>query len=161
MKIKTAYPIIAVLAGFLIISVISCTKDINNAEEEQEQIANFLKKEDIDIEPTASGLYYIELIEGTGQQAMTGDTVEIYYVGSFLDGRVFDSNLNSSALRFAIGSGAVILGMDEGVSYMREGGEALLVVPSSLGYGPYGSYPIPGYTPLAFEIYLDKVTPGL
>lgn len=138
----------------------SCSKEINNEEREQELIANYLDANDIDVEPTESGLYYVELIEGNGVQPVAGDTVEIFYIGYFLDGRIFDNNINSSPLRFALGSSAVIEGMDEGVLYMKEGGQALLVMPSSLAYGPFGSYPIPGYTPLAFEVLLDKVIPG-
>lgn len=126
-------------------------------------IDNFLKNNDIDTEPTESGLYYIEFIEGTGAQPVAGDTVEIFYKGYFLTGGVFVNNLHSDPYRFAVGSGAVIEGLDEGISYMKEGGEAMLVVPSSLAYGSEGNYylGIAGYTPLAFEIILDKVIPGL
>lgn len=151
------------LALLIITSLTSCFKEDLSAEREEELINNYLKKNDIDTEPTESGLYYIELIRGTGASALQGDTVEIFYTGYFLSGGVFAYNMNSDPHRFALGSGAVIPGLDEGVSYMREGGEALLLIPSSLAYGSEGNYQlgISGYTPLAFEVILDKVIPGI
>ncbi|HCC71164.1 MAG TPA: peptidylprolyl isomerase [Bacteroidales bacterium] len=159
MKNKTRLLFSFLLAAILLAGMVSCFKD-NNEEKEMKIIANFLKDQGIDTEPTESGLYYIEMTEGTGIQPVTGDTVEIYYVGYFLDGRIFDSNLNSDPFRFALGSGNTIQGIDEGVSYMKESGKALLVIPSSLGYGSTGSYVVPGYTPLAFDVVLDKVIIG-
>ena len=146
------------ITGFL-----SCFKENLSEENEREIINNYLKEKGIDIEPTESGLYYVELIKGTGAQAFQGDTVEIFYIGYYLTGKIFAYNINTDPYRFAIGSGDVIPGLDEGVSYMREGGEALLVIPSSLAYGSEGNYQlgISGYTPLAFEVILDKVIPGL
>ncbi len=40
---------------------------------------------------------------------------------------------------------------------MKEGGKAILLIPSSLAYGPYGQNSIPGYTPLLFEVELIDV----
>jgi FKBP-type peptidyl-prolyl cis-trans isomerase FkpA len=37
---------------------------------------------------------------------------------------------------------------------MKEGGTAILIVPSDLGYGPDGYSDIPGYTPLVFTVEL-------
>lgn len=162
MKTRFVTVINIFLAFFIIGGLVSCFKDINSEEREQKIIENFLKSNGIDAEPTESGLYYIEFIEGTGAQPVAGDTVEVYYKGYFLTGGVFANNLYSDPYRFAVGTGAVIEGLDEGILYMKEGGEAMLVVPSSLAYGSEGNYylGISGYTPLAFEIILDKVIPG-
>lgn len=148
---------------FLVIGATSCLKKISGEEQEMEIIDNFLRNNDIDTEPTASGLYYIELEVGTGAQPQVGDTVEVYYEGFYLSGSLFDTNMDSDPLRFVIGAMTVIEGFEEGVTYMKEGGEAMLIVPSSLAYGPVGSYymGIPGYTPLGFTVILDKVIPGL
>jgi FKBP-type peptidyl-prolyl cis-trans isomerase len=41
---------------------------------------------------------------------------------------------------------------------MRLGERAILVFPSGIGYGEKGSgTTIPGFTPLAFEIYVAKI----
>jgi FKBP-type peptidyl-prolyl cis-trans isomerase len=40
---------------------------------------------------------------------------------------------------------------------MKEGGKAILLIPSNLAYGPNGSGSIPGYTPLLFEFDLVDI----
>jgi FKBP-type peptidyl-prolyl cis-trans isomerase len=54
----------------------------------------------------------------------------------------------------------MIAGFDEGITYMKAGGKAKFLVPSSLGYGPSGYYTIPGYTALLYEVELVKVSKG-
>ncbi|MDZ7738750.1 MAG: FKBP-type peptidyl-prolyl cis-trans isomerase [Bacteroidales bacterium] len=138
----------------------SCDKNQEVQLSEEEEIQIFLDDNDLDFEPTESGLYYIELIEGTGLQPVAGDTVTVHYSGTFLNGRVFDSNIGREPMRFVLGIAYVIEGWEEGLTYMKEGGEALLIVPSSLAYGAEGYYDIPAYTPLAFTIILEDVYPG-
>jgi FKBP-type peptidyl-prolyl cis-trans isomerase FkpA len=44
---------------------------------------------------------------------------------------------------------------------MKEGGQALLLLPSNLAYGKSGYYPyIQGYTPLLFDVELVRVKAG-
>jgi FKBP-type peptidyl-prolyl cis-trans isomerase len=40
---------------------------------------------------------------------------------------------------------------------MRLGEKAVLIFPSSLGYGANGNASIPGNTPLFFEVYIAKI----
>lgn len=148
------------LAVMIAAGTTSCFKNQEIDENEIERIQAFLDANDIDVEPTESGLYYVELIEGTGLQPVDGDTVEVHYRGTFLDGRIFADNMNSDPFRFILGTGYVIEGWDEGLTYMKEGGEAMLVIPSTLGYGTAGTYGIPGYTPLVYTIILEDVDPG-
>ena len=151
--------ILSIIAAVL--SFGSCRKDIDMVAQELEIIENYLKKYDLDDKvPTESGMYYIETIEGTGAVPIAHDTVEVYYTGSFLSGEIFDSNHGSDPLVFPLGEGHVIPGWDEGLTYMKEGGHALLIIPSWMAYGQYGYNNIPGYSPLAFIVELEKVTPG-
>lgn len=145
---------------FLMAGMTSCFKNQEIDDNEMERIQNFLDVNDLDVEPTESGLYYVELIEGTGLQPVAGDTVEVHYRGTFLDGRIFADNMDKDPFRFVLGTGYVIEGWDEGITYMKEGGEAMLVIPSTLAYGTAGTYGIPGYTPLVYTVILEDVTPG-
>jgi FKBP-type peptidyl-prolyl cis-trans isomerase FkpA len=90
------------------------------------------------------------------------DTAYVKYTGKFLDGQIFDTNVgNSKNLEVLVGAPGLIQGFAEGITYMAEGGKSLLLVPSALGYGTYGSYPyISGYTPLLFEVQLVQVKAG-
>jgi FKBP-type peptidyl-prolyl cis-trans isomerase len=153
-SMRTGIVLLLVVAG-----MVSCKKD-DYAARELESIQSYLKANGIVAEPTESGMYVIELISGTGDKPVYADTVEVWYTGKFLDGSIFDSNTTGNVFRFPVGEGYVIAGWDEGITHIREGGEALFIIPSALAYGSVGTYGIPGYTPLIFEVKLDRLYPG-
>lgn len=111
-----------------------------------------------DVQPIASGLYYIETKEGKGSTPSNGQKVKVHYKGMFMDGTVFDSSLDSGKpIEFPLGVGQVIKGWDEGIGIMREGGKAVLIIPSNIAYGPNGRGSIPPYTTLVFEVELVDI----
>jgi len=106
---------------------------------------------------TSSGLVFTETIAGVGTQATASSTVLVHYHGKLIDGTVFDSSVDrGEPIKFPLKN--VIKGWQEGVSMMRAGGKATLVVPSSLAYGDQGSPPVipPGAT-LIFDVELIEV----
>jgi peptidylprolyl isomerase len=105
---------------------------------------------------TASGLGYVDLVEGTGPQPKPGESVRVHYTGWLENGKKFDSSHDRrEPLVFPIGRGHVIKGWDEGVGSMKVGGKRKLVIPASLGYGDRGAGGLipPGAT-LIFEVEL-------
>ena len=108
---------------------------------------------------TASGLQYIDEKEGTGEAAKAGDRVEVHYVGTFMDGKKFDSSRDRNRpFEFKLGAGQVIKGWDEGVAGMKIGGKRKLTIPSELGYGKKGAGDvIPPDTELHFEVELLRI----
>ncbi|CAM9948846.1 unnamed protein product, partial [Phaeothamnion confervicola] len=97
-------------------------------------------------------------VVGSGKIATGGKQVSILYEGSFPDGRVFDKNWNRrKPLRFRVGLGQVVVGMDRGVEGMREGGQRELRIPAPLGYGKRGTGPIPPNQPLVFLVEMVGV----
>jgi peptidylprolyl isomerase len=105
---------------------------------------------------TASGLGYVDLVEGQGAKPAAGDSVSVHYTGWLKDGTKFDSSRDrGSPFEFSIGRGRVIRGWDEGVGTMRVGGKRKLIVPAHLGYGERGAGGVipPGAT-LIFEVEL-------
>lgn len=102
---------------------------------------------------------------GTGAEANPGDTVSVLYVGKFTDGTVFDSSEahGNQPLTFVLGSQGLIPGFQIGVNKMKEGGQRLLAIPPSLGYGgedvkdASGKVIIPANSTLVFSIELVKV----
>jgi FKBP-type peptidyl-prolyl cis-trans isomerase len=104
---------------------------------------------------TASGLVYEDLQVGDGAVAKAGDTVSVNYTGWLEDGTKFDSSLDrGQTFDFALGSGQVIPGWDEGVQGMQVNGTRLLVIPPTLGYGSQANGPIPANSTLIFEVQL-------
>lgn len=101
---------------------------------------------------------------GTGEPIAAGEIAVVHYTGWLYDpagpenrGRKFDSSRDRGRpFRFAVGAGSVIQGWDQGVLGMQVGGQRLLIVPSSLGYGPEGAGGgvIPPNAPLLFDIEL-------
>ncbi len=129
-----------------------------NADEEQKLLDRYLKIQNIEIEPSISGLYFIEIKTGTGKQAIPGKEVSVHYTGKLIDGMVFDSSFKrNQPLNFVLGSGEVIAGLDEGVAKMKKGGKARLVIPSIIAYGEKQIGPIPPFSTLIFEIELLDV----
>jgi peptidylprolyl isomerase len=83
----------------------------------------------------ADELYTEDVVEGDGDEAAAGDTVEVQYVGVQLDGTEFDASWDrGQTATFPLDQ--VIAGWTEGIPGMKVGGRRLLVIPSDLAYGP-------------------------
>lgn len=110
---------------------------------------------------TQTGLYIKDITVGTGLEAMSGDTVFIDYTAYFVNGVKLDSTEGRNPFRFVLDAGGVILGVNEGVTGMKVGGERELVIPPDLGYGysdvQADSTWIPGNSTLVYDITLVSV----
>lgn len=109
---------------------------------------------------TPSGLHW-RRIAGDGRGARPGpaDNVTVHYVGTFADGREFDSSVaRGEPTRFPLNR--VIAGWQEGVALMSVGDKVELAIPWQLAYGPDGKGPIPGGATLLFTVELLGVEPA-
>lgn len=64
-----------------------------------------------------------------------GDNVKVHYTGKLADGTVFDSSDGGEPLEFAVGSGQVIQGFEEGVVGMKVGESKVVEIPVEKAYG--------------------------
>lgn len=105
---------------------------------------------------TPSGLQFIDLAVGKGDQPETGKKVTVHYTGWLVSGKKFDSSVDrNSPFTFTIGYGQVIKGWDEGVATMKVGGKRKLIIPAELGYGMRGAGGvIPPNAELIFDVEL-------
>lgn len=102
---------------------------------------------------------------GTGATAAPSTQVSVLYVGKLSDGTVFDSSAahGNVPLVFTLGAQGLIPGFQIGVNGMKVGGERLLAIPPSLGYGTQavkdstGKVIIPANSTLIFDVQLVKV----
>jgi FKBP-type peptidyl-prolyl cis-trans isomerase FkpA len=147
------------LSTLLVLTLfISCSKDTKTvtdytAKNEQE-IKDYLAKNNLTAQRSTSGLYYIINEQGTGTQPTAASNVTVAYKGYFTNGNVFDQ---SKAEGISFGLNQVIKGWTEGIPYFKAGGSGVLLVPSHLGYGSTNNGPIPGGSVLIFDVKLISV----
>lgn len=127
-------------------------------EASKKALQDYIQANGITVEPTASGLYFIEKEKGSGAQPKHGDRVSVHYRGTLLDGTQFDASYDrNKPFDFLLGMGQVIKGWDEGLSMMHEGGKATLILPYELAYGDRAAGAIPPFSPLIFEVELIEI----
>ncbi|CDF79269.1 FKBP-type peptidyl-prolyl cis-trans isomerase [Formosa agariphila KMM 3901] len=122
------------------------------AENEQE-IVDYIEANNLNAQPTGSGLYYVIDEQGDGEKPTADSNVTVTYKGYFTDGEVFDES--PSEISFYLNN--VIEGWQEGIQLFNEGGSGTLLIPSHLGYGRYGASIIPGGSVLIFDVNLISV----
>ena len=131
-------------------------------EKEEKTIIDryLLMHPELNFELKPSGLYYLDLIVGTGTHPVDHDTAYIMYTASFVNDTIFSKNMGTTdTLISPVNEGYLIPGFDEAVTYMNVGGKSKFIVPSYLGYGNSGMY-FPSYTPIVYEADLVRVKPG-
>jgi FKBP-type peptidyl-prolyl cis-trans isomerase len=109
-----------------------------------------------------SGVQFQDIVVGTGAEATKGKILGIHYEGKVVStGKVIDNSrwkLIPTPLRFELGGGKVIRGLDEGLTGMRVGGKRLIAIPPDLAYGDAGVPPeIPPKAWLTFDVELVEV----
>lgn len=101
-----------------------------------------------------------DLKVGDGEEAKTGDEVQMMYTGVlFTDGKEFDSSWKAERQPFAVtlGQGMVIKGWDDGIPGMKVGGRRKLVIPPALAYADQDKGSIPPNSTLIFVVDLLQV----
>lgn len=121
-------------------------------------IRDYLKKNNLTANKTASGLYYIIDKAGNGKHATAADKVKVHYKGTLIDGTTFDSSYDrNQPIEFPLSG--VIKGWTEGIPLLEEAGKGKLLIPSGLAYGqnaPPGS-PIKANDVLIFDVELLEI----
>jgi FKBP-type peptidyl-prolyl cis-trans isomerase FkpA len=116
------------------------------------ETTTFDAKLDVDLAKytkSRSGLYWSDLITGTGAVAAVGRKVTMRYVVSLPDAKVVE--VQREPVEAEIGS-SMIRGMREGLQGMRAGGVRRLIIPPALGYGRRAYGNIPANAILVFEV---------
>jgi FKBP-type peptidyl-prolyl cis-trans isomerase FkpA len=115
---------------------------------------------------TVASLQSVPLKPGAGAAIAGGQIAVVQYTGWLYDasaadnkGKQFDSSrTQGQPFKFALGTGAVIKGWDQGVAGMKIGESRRLIIPPDLAYGESGAGGVipPGAT-LVFDIDLIAV----
>ncbi|WP_456437171.1 peptidylprolyl isomerase [Psychroserpens sp.] len=124
----------------------------------------------------ASGLKKYVIKEGTGVKPKTGQEAMIAYEGYFVDGKLFDSNLEVIAEKYGMlnpqrkAAGAygpskmkitpdaqMIAGFKEAIASLKVGEKAFFYIPSHLAYGERGRGGIKPNTDLTFILEMTEI----
>ncbi|MGC6430167.1 MAG: FKBP-type peptidyl-prolyl cis-trans isomerase [Jejuia sp.] len=148
-----------ILLPLILLTFISCSTNNDTEQkdfrtENNQEIIDYIAANNLNAQESASGLYYVINEPGTGVQPTTTSNVTVAYKGYFTDGNVFDE---SSATGISFSLQQVIPGWTEGITYFKEGGSGILLIPSHLAYGNVGRAGIPGGAVLIFDVNLISV----
>ncbi len=126
---------------------------LDPAAYERSLITKYLTDNSINVDSTASGIYIIENIPGTGDTADVDRNMTMNIKGSLMDGRVFAPNKLIHAVISTSSSTLFTSGLTEGIKTMRVGEKATIIVPYYRGYLGYGKYIYDGYTRVIIPPY--------
>ncbi|HNT22015.1 MAG TPA: FKBP-type peptidyl-prolyl cis-trans isomerase [Saprospiraceae bacterium] len=142
-----------VLGALVILSFTRCLEP-SQYEQDDDIIQDYIKNKNLQMVKHETGLYYQIINSGSGETPALSDSVSVHYKGFLTNGQQFDGTTTSPAT-FLLGQ--LILGWQIGIPLVKEGGEIMLLVPSSLGYGSTSVGPIPPNSVLVFEVELVDV----
>ncbi len=164
-------PFLVLIAGLVIMT--SCkedTEDQDRKEQEQRFFDIYMGANYPDAVPQASGLYYVENKEGAGVMPDDSAWVLVNHVAYTLpDDAVYDTYIERVAIDnrmedtsamygpYKMKNGLLNEGFTEGLTMMREGGEATFLFTSELGYGSKNAGNVGAYMSLKYEVVLLEV----
>lgn len=135
------------------IELLGIVKDADDQQAIEETIIEeFLTESNIDFQVHQSGIRYVIVEEGTGDNPALTDVVSVGYTGTFLTGGQFDS---SESVEFELGR--LIRAWQLMIPEIKEGGRIKIYSPSRYCYGTTGNQGIPPNTILAFNIELKEI----
>ena len=164
-------PFLVLLTGLVIMT--SCTEDTEDQdrlEQEQRFFDIYMAVNYPDAVPQASGLYYVENKEGAGAVPYDSAWVLVNHVAYTIpDNKVYETYIERVAIDnrkhdtsamygpYKMKNGVLNEGFTEGLTMMREGGEATFLFTSELGYGSKNAGNIGAYRSLKYEVVLLEV----
>lgn len=134
-------------------------KDNHDRAYAYKQFYEYLRLNGISEEPVGSGIYMQHEHEGSGKFPLYGSRVAIHFMGMTITGNeITNSYPGVEPYVFELGSEAVPQGMNEGISRMKKGGKARIIVPYYLAYGKDGMPPlILPYTHMVYIVELIDI----
>jgi hypothetical protein len=108
---------------------------------------------------TASGLRYLFTQRGSGPVPRRGDVLVVHGIGRFVDGKEFwNSRTDEEPFAYRMGYDPVIRGFGEGMTHLRQGDRAIMVMPPAIAYGVRGTDGIPPNSTLVFDYEVLEVS---
>lgn len=120
-------------------------------------IQDYLKSNNIAAQKIGDGVYVQIINPGTEPKIAEGKFVTMFYKGSTLQGKAFDSTQSKPAT-FQM-NGRTIKGFEQGLTGLGKGAKAKLFIPSMLGYGEQAASEIlVPFSNLIFDVEIVDVS---
>ncbi len=164
MKTKSS-TYISFVAVTLVLTVSACLKDDMKEQSDREKriIQEYIESHSISSDTkTRGGIYYVERLEGTGRNVLKDNYVLLNFTGKYLEnGSVVETSydtvtwpMSANFPDYLFGParllyGHSMLGINEALSYMKEGGKATVILPSETANFDF--------MPLVYDLHLIKV----
>jgi FKBP-type peptidyl-prolyl cis-trans isomerase len=125
---------------------------------ENEEINNFVKRRNWEMQRTGTGLRYQIYEKGNGDLAKKGQIIRLEYELRLINGDLVYSSDNDGIKEFVIGHGGVESGLEEAVLLLRKGDKVRIILPSHLAYGLIGDQKrIPSRSSLIYNISVINI----
>ena len=133
-------------------------ENLKRLAEEPARIEKFIKEHNVNVAPSETGVYYLEIAKGTGLMVDNGDLVSIHYNLYNIDDKLIETSFDGEPLQFVYGNNEMVPGIEEAVGNMRVGGKATIIVPSMMGFGDIAiDKDLPAYSTVIFDLELIDV----
>ncbi len=109
------------------------------------------------VETTASGLQYVVIKKGKGENVKPTDKVKIHYHGTTIDGEVFDSTVDRKS-PYTSNANVFVPGFNEALTLMNVGSKYRFFIPQELAYGAQQrGQLIKPFSTLVFEVEVLEI----
>jgi FKBP-type peptidyl-prolyl cis-trans isomerase len=102
---------------------------------DRERIESYIERKNLIMKEAPSGLWYFISTEGTGNYLADKDKVEMDYECTLLDGTPCYSSRELGPKVIILGKTSLESGLDQGLRMLKQGGEALFILPPFMAYG--------------------------
>ncbi len=129
-------------------------------QKDREAITTYLKKHELNLQESKSGLWYGITTKGHGDPVQTGMMVTLKYNLSLINGTPCYSSDSLGLKQFRVGQGGVESGLEEGVLMLHKGDRAVFIMPPHLAHGLTGDGDkIPARSIIIYNVELLNVEP--
>lgn len=134
--------------------------DLNKflVQKDMERIKNYIERKNLKMNESPTGLWYQIIKEGRGNNLTDNNKIVMDYECSLLDGTKCYSSRDTGPKEIILGKTEIEQGLNEGLRLLKQGAEAIFIIPPYLAYGLIGDRKL--IPPRAVIVYNVNILPA-
>jgi FKBP-type peptidyl-prolyl cis-trans isomerase len=134
--------------------------DLNKflVQKDMERIKNYIERKNLKMNESPTGLWYQIIKEGNGNTLTDNNKIVMDYECSLLDGTKCYSSRDTGPKEIILGKTEIEQGLNEGLRLLKQGAEAIFIIPPYLAYGLIGDRKL--IPPRAVIVYTVNILPA-